>query len=63
MASSNLPSETIFSHFWKFSFKKKKMLSHKREKSYFFKKSNKIVPFKLIHQATREEPVQNGFHD
>ena len=39
------------------------MLSQKREKSKFFKKSKKIGPFKLIQQATRWEPVQNGFHD
>ena len=39
------------------------MLSQKREKSKFFKKSKKIAPVKLIQQAKRWEPVQNGFHD
>ena len=62
LASSNIPSETIFSHFWNFYFFWKFMLSHKREKPYFFKMSKTVVLFKLVHKVTCYEPVQNGSH-
>ena len=41
MASSNMPSKLIFSHFLKFLFFGYKMLSQKREKSVFFQKAKK----------------------
>ena len=49
MASSNMPSKLIFSHFLKFLFFGYKMLSQKREKSIFFQKVKKIVPINLFH--------------
>ena len=39
------------------------MLSQKRLKSIFSKKSKKFVPTNLIHWATLYEPNQNGFHN
>ena len=38
------------------------MLSQKREKSFFFKKSKKFGPIDTFHYATLYEPVYNGFH-
>ena len=39
------------------------MLSQKRLKSVFSKKSKKVVPTNLFHLATLYEPLQNGFHN
>ena len=59
MASSNMPSKNIFSHFLKFLFFWYKMLSQKHEKSVFFKKSlkscsNQIVSPKHTFSACSE---------
>ena len=59
MASSNMPSKLIFSHFLKFLFFGYKMLSQKREKSVFFQKvkkscSNNFVSLKHTFSACSE---------
>ena len=59
MASSNMPSKLIFSHFLKFLFFGYKMLSQKREKSVFFQKvkkscSNQFVSLKHTFSACSE---------
>ena len=59
MASSNMPSKLIFSHFLKFLFFGYKMLSQKREKSVFFQKvkkscSNQFVSLNHTFSACSE---------
>ena len=48
MASSNMPSKLIFSHFLKFLFFWSKMLSQKREKSVFFQKVKKSCANQIV---------------